>query len=78
MAVAEALRLRRQGMSWLEIAGELNRLGLVTRRGNAWSKSSVFMAVRAAAGCMAVAEATAEVLAGLGSSLTAAVEAALA
>lgn len=81
MAVAEALRLRRGGMSWLEVAAELNRLGLVTRRGNHWSKSSAFMAVRTAAGCVAVAEATADVLTGLGSTLSSmanAVEAALA
>jgi DNA invertase Pin-like site-specific DNA recombinase len=69
MAVAEALKLRREGKSWLEVAEELNERGLVTRRGNAWSKSSVFMAVRAAAGCLAVAEATADVLAGLGANL---------
>lgn len=78
MAVAEALRLRREGMSWMEIASVLNERGLVTRRGNHWSKSSVFMAVKAAAGCVAVAEATADVLAGFGSSLASAVEAALA
>ena len=66
MAVAEALRLRKEGLSWFEVAAELNARGLVTRRGNHWSKSSVFMAVKAAAGCMAVAEATAEVLSGLG------------
>lgn len=81
LAVAKALELRRDGMSWLDVAEELNRLGLVTRRGNAWSKSSVFMAVKAAAGCMALAEATADVLTGLGGSLTSmakAVEAALA
>ena len=78
MAVAEALRLRREGMSWMEIATVLNESGLVTRRGNTWSKSSVFMAVKAAAGCVAVAEATADVLAGFGSSLASAVEAALA
>ena len=81
MAVAEALRLRKAGMSWLDVAAELNARGLVTRRGNAWSKSSVFMAVRAAAGCMAVAEATADVLSNLGNSLSnvaTAVEAALA
>jgi hypothetical protein len=80
MAVAEALRLRREGKSWLEVAAELNARGLVTRRGNAWSKSSVFMAVRAAAGCMMVAEATADVLAGLSgqfSSFSTAVETAL-
>jgi DNA invertase Pin-like site-specific DNA recombinase len=77
MAVAEALRLRRSGMSWMDVAAELNRLGLVTRRGNHWSKSSVFMAVKAAAGCMAVAEATADVLAGFGSGMVTAVEAAL-
>jgi DNA invertase Pin-like site-specific DNA recombinase len=78
MAVAEALRMRRAGMSWFDVAAELNAKGLVTRRGNHWSKSSVFMAVKAAAGCVAVAEATADVLAGLGSSMVAAVEAALA
>lgn len=81
-AVAEALRLRREGLSWLEVAERLNESGLVTRRGNAWSKSSVFTAVRAAAGCLAVAEATADVLAGLGTTLgklaATAVEAALA
>lgn len=81
MAVAEALRLRKSGMSWLEVAAELNARGLVTRRGNTWSKSSVFMAVRAAAGCVAVAEATADVLSGLGgsfASVASAVETALA
>lgn len=57
LAVAEALRLRSEGMSWLDVAHELNRRGLVTRRGNHWSKSSVFTAVKAAAGCMAVASA---------------------
>lgn len=80
MAVAEALRLRKTGMSWMDVAAELNARGLVTRRGNQWSKSSVFMAVKAAAGCMMVAEATAEVLAGFGQSLSglsSAVEAAL-
>jgi DNA invertase Pin-like site-specific DNA recombinase len=77
MAVAKALELRKSGVSWLEVAEELNRLGLVTRRGNNWSKSSVFMAVRAAAGCMAVASATADVLANLGT-FSSAVEAALA
>jgi DNA invertase Pin-like site-specific DNA recombinase len=55
MAVAEALRLREAGLSWYDVAAELNRLGLVTRRGNGWSKSSVFMAVKAAAGVAAVA-----------------------
>lgn len=70
LAVAEALRLRKSGMSWLDVAAELNARGLVTRRGNAWSKSSLFMAVKAAAGCMAVAEATADVLAGLGDNFT--------
>ena len=69
LAVAEALRMRRAGMSWLDVAAELNARGLVTRRGNAWSKSSVFMAVRAAAGCVAVAEATADVLASLSGGL---------
>jgi DNA invertase Pin-like site-specific DNA recombinase len=81
MAVAEALRLRKSGMSWLEVAAELNARGLVTRRGNAWGKSSVFMAVRAAAGCVAVAEATADVLSSLGgsfASVASAVETALA
>jgi DNA invertase Pin-like site-specific DNA recombinase len=70
LAVAEALRLRREGLSWFEVAEQLNAAGLVTRRGNTWSKSSVFTAVRAAAGCLAVAEATADVLTGLGSSLS--------
>jgi DNA invertase Pin-like site-specific DNA recombinase len=70
MAVAEALKLRRAGMSWLDVAAELNARGLVTRRGNAWSKSSVFMAVRAAAGCMMLAEATADALTNLGSTFT--------
>ncbi|NBW14113.1 MAG: recombinase family protein [Caulobacteraceae bacterium] len=59
LAVAEALKLRDRGMSWMDIAAELNKRGLVTRRGNQWSKSSVFMAVRAAAGCAAVVSATA-------------------
>lgn len=81
LAVAEALRLRREGLSWVEVAAELNARGLVTRRGNHWGKSSVYMAVKAAAGCMAVAEATADVLTGLGDTLNGmarAVEAALA
>ena len=69
LAVAEALRLRKEGLSWFEVAAELNARGLVTSRGNTWSKSSVFMAVKAAAGCVAVAEATADVLAGLGGTL---------
>jgi hypothetical protein len=35
------------------LATELNDRGLVTRRGNAWSKSSIFTAVvEAAAGCL--------------------------
>jgi DNA invertase Pin-like site-specific DNA recombinase len=62
LAVAEALKLRDRGMSWMDIAAELNKRGLVTRRGNQWSKSSVFMAVRAAAGCAAVVSATAGAL----------------
>jgi hypothetical protein len=65
----------------VEVAAELNARGLVTRRGNHWGKSSVYMAVKAAAGCMAVAEATADVLTGLGDTLNGmarAVEAALA
>jgi DNA invertase Pin-like site-specific DNA recombinase len=81
LAVAEALRLRREGLSWVEVAAELNARGLVTRRGNHWGKSSVYMAVKAAAGCLAVAEATADVLTGLGDTLNGmarAVEAALA
>jgi hypothetical protein len=81
MVVVEAKALRNAGVSWQEVAAILNAKGLVTRRGNHWSKSSVFMAVRAAAGCLAVAEATADVLAGLGgtlSSVAASVEAALA
>lgn len=81
LAVSEALRLRKAGLSWMEVAEELNRRGLVTRRGNSWSKSSVFTAVKAAAGCLVVAEATAEVLTGLGGAFTSmaqAVEAALA
>lgn len=69
LAVSEALRLRRTGLSWLEVASELNARGLVTRRGNHWSKSSIFTAVKAA-GCLAVAEATADVLTGLGGSLS--------
>lgn len=54
LAVAEALRLRREGMSWLDVAAELNRRGLVTRRGNPWGKSSIFAAAKAAAGCALV------------------------
>jgi hypothetical protein len=69
MATTVALTLRQAGMSWLEIAAELNRRGLVTRRGNNWSKSSVFAAVRAAAGVLAVVDATADVLAQLTASL---------
>ena len=45
MAVTVAATLRLAGTSWQDVAGELNRRGLVTRRGNPWSKSSVFMAV---------------------------------
>ena len=81
MAVAEALRLRRTGMSWFDVATELNAKGLVTSRGNNWGKSSVYVAVKAAAGCMAVAEATADVLGNLSNTLgnvASAVEAALA
>ena len=70
MAVTVALTLRQAGMSWLEIAAELNRRGLVTRRGNNWSKSSVFMAVRATASFMAVADATADVLSQLTASFS--------
>jgi len=54
-AVGAAQRMRKEGLSWFEVAAELNRLGLVTSRGNTWGKSSVFMAVKAAAGCMALA-----------------------
>lgn len=57
LAVATALALRQAGESWLHIASELNARGLVTRRGNTWSKSSLFMAVRAATGCAAMIEA---------------------
>jgi DNA invertase Pin-like site-specific DNA recombinase len=70
MAVTVALTLRQAGMSWLEIAAELNRRGLVTRRGNNWSKSSVFMAVRATASFMAVADVTASTLETLTACLT--------
>ena len=52
MAVEAALKLREEGMSWQDIANTLNARGLVTRRGNAWSKSSVFTATKAAAGCV--------------------------
>lgn len=48
LAVEAALELREQGRSWQEVADELNARGLVTRRGNAWGKSSVFTAVKAA------------------------------
>ena len=81
MVVVEAKALRNAGVSWQEVAAILNAKGLVTRRGNHWSKSSVFQAVKAAAGCVAVAEATADVLSGFGSSLSSmatAVKAALA
>jgi hypothetical protein len=37
-------------MSWAEVADELNARGLVTRRGNAWNKSSIYTAVEAVAG----------------------------
>ncbi len=47
MAVEAALELRKAGMSWAEVAAELNARGLVTRRGNGWSKSSIFTAVAA-------------------------------
>jgi len=70
MAVDAALKLRRQGMSWMEIATELNQRGLVTRRGNSWSKSSLFTAVKATAGWMLVADATADVLTQLTASFT--------
>lgn len=46
LAVEAALELRKSGRSWQEIADELNARGLVTRRGNAWSKSSVFTAAQ--------------------------------
>ena len=49
MAVKVALQLRDQGHSWQEVATELNARGLVTRRGNKWSKSSVFTAAKAGA-----------------------------
>jgi DNA invertase Pin-like site-specific DNA recombinase len=62
MAATVALTLRQEGMSWMEIAVELNRRGLVTRRGNNWSKSSVFTVVKAAAGCVAVAGAASSAL----------------
>lgn len=48
-AVGVALDLREQGLSWQEVADELNARGLVTRRGNRWGKSSVFTAVKTAA-----------------------------
>lgn len=70
MAVAEAHRLREAGMSWLEVAAELNRRGLVTRRGNAWSKSSVFAAVKAAAGMVALAGVTPDAVGVLGQLLS--------
>jgi DNA invertase Pin-like site-specific DNA recombinase len=50
MAVEAALELRKAGMSWAEVADELNARGLVTRRGNAWNKSSIYTAVEAVAG----------------------------
>jgi DNA invertase Pin-like site-specific DNA recombinase len=56
LAVAKALELRHGGMSWLDVATALNDMGLVTRRGNNWGKSSIFSAVKAAAGCLAVAD----------------------
>ena len=66
MAVAEANRLRQAGQSWQAIADSLNAKGLVTSRGNAWSRSSLFMAAQAAAsGFMLLADATADVLAGI-------------
>ena len=54
----------------MDIANELNRRGLVTRRGNSWSKSSVFTVVKATAGIMAVVDATADVLTQLTASFT--------
>jgi DNA invertase Pin-like site-specific DNA recombinase len=65
MAVAEALKLRQAGMSWFEVAAELNRRGLVTRRGNSWTKSSVFTVVKATAGFFSVVDASADALAQL-------------
>jgi len=55
LVVEQARELRASGKSWQEVASILNQRGLVTRRGNAWSKSSVFTAVQAAAGSVAVA-----------------------
>lgn len=53
VAVETALELRKAGLPWQAVATELNDRGLVTRRGNAWSKSSIFTAVvEAAAGCL--------------------------
>lgn len=64
LAVEAALQLRDAGLSWQEIASELNARGLVTRRGNAWSKSSVFTAAKAAAGSV-IAFTTPALVAGL-------------
>ena len=75
MAVAEANKLRQAGKSWQSIADALNEKGLVTSRGNAWCKSSVYTAAQSAAGAvLLLAGATAQVLSDLGST---ALEAAL-
>jgi len=55
MAVETALELRKAGMSWAEVAAELNARGLVTRRGNGWSKSSIFTAVEATGAAVVMA-----------------------
>ena len=52
VAVEVALELRKAGLPWQAVATELNDRGLVTRRGNPWSKGSIFTAVEAAAGCL--------------------------
>lgn len=48
MAVKEALELRKAGHSWQHIADTLNDSGFVTRRGNSWSVSSIYTAVKKA------------------------------
>lgn len=65
MIVAQALAMRDHGASWQEIVEALNAQGFVTSRGNPWQKSSVYAAVRAAAGCVALAATAGEMLAGI-------------
>ena len=44
LAVSEAVKMRTAGQSWQDAADSLNKKGLVTSRGNSWSKSSLYSA----------------------------------